>query len=373
MIISGFVPTVFVANWLLQLYIKCGHLGYATKLFDKISQLDVMSWNAMIFGNASNRMMKTSRRYFDDMPEKDANSWNSLISGYLKNGNALVDFYGKCRRIDDSIRYFYQMAEKNWVSWSAVIAGCVENGKFIKGVELFKDVQSGVARSIFAWSFFASESIVGTAILDMYAKSGYAQSCQAIEALQLFRHLLKSELGFDEISLSTLMDMYSKCGNMYDSKLIFEKATNQDFVTWNAMICGYAQHGLGEEALQIFEDMIIENVTPNHATFVSVLRACAHIGLVEKGLHYFAIMSSDWFSTSVGALFLICKIHGNVEEAEKVIDSLLRLDPQDSSAYILLSNIYTDAGLWDKVSYTRKTMRLIQDEMLGILLDETRC
>ncbi|KAL4311109.1 hypothetical protein GQ457_01G036910 [Hibiscus cannabinus] len=754
-----------------------------------MSQRDVVSWNSMVFGNASNGMMGSARRYFDAMPEKDVISWNSLISGYLKNGeclqsilvflemrkvgvgfdwttfavvfkccavleefdvgvqihglavkvsfdkdvitgSALVDLYGKCRRLDDSIRFFHQMPEKNWVSWSAVIAGCVQNDKFIKGVELFKEMQReciGVSQSTYASIFrscagfsafwlgmqlhghslktnFASDLIVGTAILDMYAKCGsmieaqkifnlfpihnlqsfnaiiigYAQSCQAIQALHLFRHLLTSDLGFDEISLSgafsacavikgylegvqvhalavkttlesnicvanaildmygksgalaeacrvfyemekrdaiswnaviaaheqngneeatlshfismlhsgmepdeftygsvlkacagqkalnygmeihnrtiksgiglhsfvgsalvdmyckcgmmeeaekihdrieqqtmvcwnaiisgfslqkeseesqkffsrmlemgvkpdhftyatvldtcanlatvglgkqihaqiiklelqsdvyicsTLVDMYSKCGNMYDSKLIFEKATNRDFVTWNAMICGYAQHGLGEEALQIFEDMIIENVTPNHATFVSVLRACAHIGLVEKGLHYFALMSSDYclapqlehYSCMVDimgrsgqinealrlindmpfepddviwrTLLSICKIHGNVEVAEKVADSLLQLDPQDSSAYILLSNIYADAGLWDKVSYMRKMMRSnklkkepgcswieIKDEvhaflvgekahprskeiyeMLGMLVDEMRC
>ncbi|KAK8494994.1 hypothetical protein V6N13_100035 [Hibiscus sabdariffa] len=741
MIISGFVPTVFVANCLIQLYVKCGNLGYANKVFDKMTQRDVVSWNSMVFGNASNGMMGIARRYFDDMPEKDVISWNSLISGYLKNGeclksilvflemrkvgvgfdwttfavvfkccavleefevgvqihglavkvsfdkdvitgSALVDLYGKCRRLDDSIRFFHQMPEKNWVSWSAVITGCVQNDKFIKGVELFKEMQReciGVSQSTYASIFrscagfsafwlgtqlhghslktnFASDLIVGTAILDMYAKCGsmieaqkifnlfpihnlqsfnaiiigYAQSCHAIQALHLFQHLLTSDLGFDEISLSgvfsacavikgylegvqvhalavkttlesnicvanaildmygksgalaeacrvfyemekrdaiswnaviaaheqngneeatlshfvsmlhsgmepdeftygsvlkacagqkalnygmeihnrtiksgiglhsfvgsalvdmyckcgmmeeaekihdrieqqtmvswnaiisgfslqkeseeaqkffsrmlemgvkpdhftyatildtcanlatvglgkqihaqiikhelqsdvyicsTLVDMYSKCGNMYDSKLIFEKATNRDFVTWNAMICGYAQHGLGEEALQIFEDMIIKNVTPNHATFVSVLRACAHIGLVEKGLHYFALMSSDYglapqlehyscmvdimgragqINEALGlindmpfepddviwrTLLSICKIHGNVEVAEKVADSLLQLDPQDSSAYILLSNIYADAGLWDKVSYMRKMMR----------------
>lgn len=789
MIVSGFVPTVFVANCLIQLYIKCGDLGYANKVFDKMSQRDVVSWNAMVFGNASNGMMGVAKRYFDDMPEKDVISWNSLISGYLKNGeclksilvfvemgrvgvgfdwttfavvlkscavledvdvgiqvhgvavkiafdkdvvtgSALVDMYGKCRRLDDSIKFFYQMPEKNWVSWSAAIAGCVQNDKFITGVEFFKEMQResiGLSQSTYASVFrlcagfsafrlgrqlhghslktnFASDLIVGTAILDMYAKCGsmteaqkmfnlfpirnlqsfnaiivgYAQSDQAIRALHLFQHLLESDLGFDEISLSgafsacavvkgylegvqvhalavkttcesnicvanaildmygksgalaeacrgfyemerrdaiswnaiiaaheqngneeatlshfvsmldsgmepdeftygsvlkacagqkalnygmevhnriiksgigfhsfvgsalvdmyckcgmmeeaekihdrieqqtmvcwnaiisgfslqkeseeaqkffsrmlgkgvnpdhftyatvldtcanlatvglgkqihaqiiklelqsdayicsTLVDMYSKCGNMHDSKLIFEKATNRDFVTWNAMICGYAQHGLGEEALQIFEYMIVKNVTPNHATFVSVLRACAHIGLVEKGWHYFGLMSSDYglapqlehYSCMVDimgragqvdeALSLIndmpfepddviwrtllstCKIHGNVEVAEKVADSLLQLDPQDSSAYILLSNIYADAGMWEKVSDMRKIMRYnklkkepgcswieIKDEvhaflvgekahprckqmygMLGILADEMRC
>lgn len=713
----------------------------ATKVFDKMSQQDVVSWNAMLFGYASNGMMKIAKRYFDDMPEKDVVSWNSLVSGYLKNGDclksievfvemgrvgvdfdqtsfavvlkscavlewfdfgvqvhgaavktafdedvvtasALVDMYGKCRRLDDSVRFFYQMPEKNWVTWSAVIAGCVQNNKFTKGVELFKEMQResiGVSQSAYASVFrscagvsafrlgrqlhghalktnFASDMIVGTAILDMYAKCGrmteaqklfnffpirnlqsfnaiiigYAQSYQGFQALQLFQILLKSDLGFDEISLSgafsscaviegylegiqvhalavkstfesnicvanaildmygksgalaeacrifyemerrdaiswnaiiaaheqngneeetlshfvsmlqsrmepdeftygsvlkacasqqtlnygmeihnriiksgmglhsfvgsalvdmyckcgmmkeaekihdrieqqtmvcwnaiisgfslqkeseeaqtffsrmlemgvkpdhftyatvldtcanlatvglgkqihaqiiklemqsdvyicsTLVDMYSKCGNTYDSKLTFEKATSRDSVTWNAMICGYAQHGLGKEALKIFEDMIIERVVPNHATFVSVLRACAHIGLVEKGLHYFAMMSSDYglapqlehYSCMVDlmgragqvgealklindmpcepddviwrTLLSICKIHGNIEVGEKVANSLLKLDPQDSSAYILLSNIYADAGMWDKVSDMRRIMR----------------
>ncbi|XP_022727509.1 pentatricopeptide repeat-containing protein At3g02330, mitochondrial [Durio zibethinus] len=741
LIISGFIPTIFVTNCLIQLYIKCADLGSATKVFDKMSQRDVVSWNAMVFGYANNGAMGIAKRYFDDMPEKDVVSWNSLVSGYMKNGqclksievfvemgrvgvgfdrtsfavvlkscavledfdvglqvhgaavkiafdkdvftgSALVDMYGKCRRLDDSIRFFYQMPEKNWVSWSAVIAGCVQNNKFNKGVELFREMQRediGVSQSAYAsvlrscsglsaFRFgrqlhghalktnFASDLIVGTAILDMYAKCGniteaqkifnlfpirnlqsfnaiiigYAQSDQGFQALHLFQLLLKSDLGFDEISLSgafsacavmkgylegvqvhalavkstfesnvcvanaildmygksgalaeacrifyemerrdaiswnaiiaaheqngneeetlshfvsmlqsamepdeftygsvlkacagqqalnygteihnriiksgmglhsfvgsalvdmyckcgmmeeaekihdrieqqtmvcwnaiisglslqkeseeaqtffsrmlemgikpdhftyatvldtcanlatvglgkqihaqsiklelqsdvyicsTLVDMYSKCGNLYDSKLIFEKATNRDFVTWNAMICGYAQHGLGEEALKIFEDMITENVIPNHATFVSVLRACAHIGLVEKGLRYFALMSSDYgltpqlehYSCMVDimgragqvsealklindmpfapddviwrSLLSICKIHGNVEVAEKVANSLLQLDPQDSSAYILLSNIYADAGMWDKVSDMRKIMR----------------
>ncbi|XVE78612.1 hypothetical protein DITRI_Ditri13aG0160100 [Diplodiscus trichospermus] len=741
MIISGFVPTIFVTNCLIQLYIKCGDLGYANRVFDKMSQRDIVSWNAMVFGYASSGMMGVAKRYFDDMPEKDVVSWNSLVSGYLKSGkslksievfvemgrvgvgfdrtsfavvlkscavleefdvgiqvhciavkiafdkdvftgSALVDMYGKCKRLDDSIRFFYQMPEKNWVSWSAVIAGCVQNDKFIKGVELFREMQRediGVSQSAYASVFrscaglsayrsgmqlhghalktnFATDIIVGTAILDMYAKCGsmseaqkifnlfpirnlqsfnaiiigYARSDQGFQALNLFKLLLKSDLGFDEISLSgafsacavmkgylegvqvqglavkstfesnicvanaildmygksgalaeacrvfyemerrdaiswnaiiaaheqngneeetlshfvamlqsrvepdkftygsvlkacagqqalhygmeihnriikcgmglhsfigsalvdmyckcgmmeeaekihdrieqqtmvcwnaiisgyslqkeseaaqtffsrmlemgvtpdhftyatvldtcanlatvglgkqihgqiiklelqsdvyicsTLVDMYSKCGNMYDSKLIFEKATNRDFVTWNAMICGYAQHGLGNEALNVFEDMIVDNVVPNHATFVSVLRACAHIGQVEKGLRYFDLMSVEYglapqlehYSCMVDimgragqvsealklindmpfepddviwrTLLSICKIHGNVDVAEKVANSLLQLDPQDSSAYILLSNIYADACMWNKVSDMRKIMR----------------
>jgi pentatricopeptide repeat protein len=174
---------------------------------------------------------------------------------------------------------------------------------------------------------------------------------------------------------------------------MFVKAPRGDPVTWNAMICGYAYHGLGEEALTTFENMQLENLKPNHSTFVSVLRACGHIGHVEKGLRYFHAMLSDYgldpqlehYSCMVDILgrsgkvnealnliqelpfeaddiiwrnlLSICMIHGNVEVAEKAANSILQLDPQDSSAYILLSNIYADARMWGEVSEMRKIMK----------------
>ncbi|CAK9134056.1 unnamed protein product [Ilex paraguariensis] len=741
MVVSGFTPTVFVTNCLIQMYIKCSNLENANKVFDQMPQRDIVSWNAMVFGYTSCGNMMVAQSMFDLMPERDVISWNSLISGYLQNGyyrksvdvfldmgrvgvvldrttfavilkacssledyelgiqihglvvrmgvdydvvtgSAIVDMYGKCKKFDELLRFFNDMPEKNWVSWSAVIAGCIQNAEFVGGLEMFKEMQRegvGVSQSTYASVFrscaslselrfgsqlhahalkadFGSDSIVGTATLDMYAKCGhlsdarkvfdllpnhtrqsynaliigYARGDQGFAALQLFRLLLRSGLGFDEISLSgglnacavikghvegmqvyglatkscfwsnvcvanaildmygkcralaeahrifdemeirdavswnaiiaayeqnendeqtlslfvwmlrarkepdeftygsvlkacagqqalncgmeihqriiksgmgldafvgsalvdmyckcakveeaekihdrmeeqtlvswnaiisgfslneqsensqkffsrmlemgvmpdnftyatvldtcanlasvglgkqihaqvmkqelqsdafissTLVDMYSKCGIMLDSRLTFEKAPKRDFVTWNAMICGYAQHGLGEEALEIFEDMQLKGVKPNHATFVAVLRACAHIGLVQKGLHYFDSMLSEYelppqlehYSCMIDilgrsgrisdALKLIqnmpfeaddviwrnllstCKIHGNVEVAEQAASSLLQLDPQDSSAYVLLSNIYADAGMWGEVSKMRKVMR----------------
>ncbi|KAM2906936.1 hypothetical protein COP2_046631 [Malus domestica] len=147
------------------------------------------------------------------------------------------------------------------------------------------------------------------------------------------------------------------------------------------------------DTLRIFEYMQLENVEPNHATFVSVLRACGHIGHAEKGLHYFRAMLSTYglhpqlehYSCMVDiigrsgqvhealrliedmpfeaddviwrTLHSICKLHGNVKAAEKAASAILQLDPQDSSIYVLLSNIYAEAGMWGEVSKMRKTMR----------------
>ncbi|KAG2715369.1 hypothetical protein I3843_03G075700 [Carya illinoinensis] len=741
MIVTGFQPTVFVTNCLMQMYVKCHSLEYAFDVFDRMPARDTVSWNTMIFGYAGCRKMGIARSFFDTMPERDVVSWNSLISGYLQSGDyresidifmmmgrmgmvfdettfavslkvcsvmedfvlgtqmhgnalrrgfdndlvtgsALINMYAKCKKLDDSLSVFHEMPEKNWVSWSAVIAGCVQNDQFIESFELFKKMQKAgvsVSQSIYASVFrscaglsafrlgtqlhghalkadLGSDVIVGTATLDMYAKCysmlearklfnslptrtlqsynaiivGYVRSDKGFEALELFRLLQKCSLGFDEISISaalsacgvmkgnleglqlhglaakcslrsnvcvanamldmygkcgalfearrvfdemlqrdavswnaiivaheqneneeetlalfvsmlmsrmepdeftygsvlkacagqqalhfgmeihgrliksrmglksfvggalvdmyckcgmmeeaekihdrtdepamvswnaiisgfslqnqsesaqrffsqmlekginpdnftyatvldtcanlatvglgkqihaqiiklelqpdvyvtsTLVDMYSKCGNMQDSILMFNKAPRRDPVTWNAMICGYAYHGLGEEALATFENMQLENLKPNHATFVSVLRACGHIGHVEKGLHYFQSMLSDYglnpqlehYSCMVDilgksgkvnealkliqempfeadaviwrTLLSICKIHGNVEVAEKAANFILQLDPQDSAVYVLLSNIYADAGMWDEVTEMRKVMR----------------
>lgn len=160
----------------------------------------------------------------------------------------------------------------------------------------------------------------------------------------------------------------------------------------DAMICAYAQHGYGKEALQTFEDMRVEKVTPNIATFVAVLRACGHIGLVDQAWYYFNLMQNkyklapqlehyssmeDTLSRSgqlIEALKLIqdmpfeaddviwrtllssCKMHGNVEVAEIAASSLLQLDPQDSSAYVLMSNTYANAEMWSEVSNMRRIM-----------------
>ncbi|KAL9297351.1 hypothetical protein ACSQ67_023247 [Phaseolus vulgaris] len=741
MIVTGFVPNIYVANCLIQFYCKGSNMGYAFNVFDRMPERDVISWNTMIFGYAGVGNMGFAQSLFDTMPERDVVSWNSLLSCYLHNGanrksieifvkmrslkitldyasfavvlkacsgiedyglglqvhclaiqmgfendvvtgSALVDMYSKFKKLDDAFKVFREMPERNLVCWSAVIAGYVQNDRFIEGLKLFKDllkVGMGVSQSTYASVFrscaglsafklgtqmhghalksdFGYDSIVGTATLDMYAKCGrmsdawkvfnmlpspprqsynaiivgYARQDQGFKALEIFQFLQRTYLGFDDISLSgaltacsvikghlegiqlhglavkcglefnicvantildmygkcgalmeaclifdemerrdavswnaiiaaheqnkeidktlslfvsmqrsamepddftygsvvkacagqqalnngmeihgriiksgmgldcfvgsalvdmyskcgmlkeaekihdrleeqttvswnsiisgfssqkqsenaqiyfsqmlemgvipdnftyatvldicanmatvelgkqihaqilklqlhsdvyiasTLVDMYSKCGNMQDSRLMFEKAPKRDYVTWSAMICAYAYHGLGEEAIKLFEEMQLLNVKPNHTVFISVLRACAHMGYVDRGLHYFQKMLSDYgldphmehYSCMVDllgrlgqvneALKLIesmpfeaddviwrtllsnCRMQGNIEVAEKAASYLLQLDPQDSSAYVLLSNVYANAGIWSEVAKIRSIMK----------------
>ncbi|KAK6129115.1 hypothetical protein DH2020_037151 [Rehmannia glutinosa] len=362
--------------------------------------------------------------------------------------NAILDMYGKCGALEEARQIFDEMERRDAVSWNAVIAACEQN-KNEETLSLFVSMlRSRMEPDEFTYgsvlkacaggqvlhhgreihgrvikSGMGLDSFVGSVLVDMYCKCGMSEGAQKFFSKmlemgikpdnftyatvldtcsnvanvglgkQIHAQIIKQDLQSDVYIISTLVDMYSKCGNMQDSVLMFEKSSNRDFVTWNAMACAYAHHGYGYEALQIFEKMQIEKVLPNHATFVAVLRACAHIGLVDEALHYFNLMQNEYrlepqlehYSSMVDilgrcgrlidalsliqsmpfeaddviwrTLLSICKMHGNVEVAEKAASSLLQLDPQDSSAYVLLSNIYADAEMWGEVSKMREIMR----------------
>lgn len=265
------------------------------------------------------------------------------------------------------------------VSWNAIISGLAQQSRNEDAQRFFfRMLESGVDP-------------------DSYTYAAVLDTCANLAAIglgtQIHARVVKQRIHSDTYISSTLVDMYSKCGNLRDSRLAFEKARKRDPVTWNAMVCGYANHGFGEEAIEVFENMKLENIKPNGATFVSVLRACSHIGDVEKGLYYFRSMrddhglapSLDHYSCMVDiigrsgqlneALRLIqampfepdaiiwrtmlgvCKLNGDVEMAEMAARNLLELEPDDSSCYVLLSNVYADSEMWDEMSRTRRAMR----------------
>ncbi|GFP81855.1 pentatricopeptide repeat-containing protein at3g02330 [Phtheirospermum japonicum] len=272
------------------------------------------------------------------------------------------------------------MEEQTLVSWNAIISG-------FSSIE-----QSDGAQKIFNCMMemgITPDNFTYATVLDICSNVANVGLGKQIHA-----QIIKQDLQSDVYIISTLVDMYSKCGNMQDSVLMFEKSSKRDFVTWNAMACAYAHHSHGYEALRTFEQMQLEKISPNHATFVAVLLACAHIGLIDEALHYFGLMRVDYklepqlehYSSMVDilgrsdrlndalklieempfeaddviwrTLLSIRRMHGNVEVAEKAASALLKLDPQDSSAYVLLSNIYADAEMWGEVSKMRRIMRL---------------
>uniref|UniRef100_A0A2N9GV68 Uncharacterized protein n=1 Tax=Fagus sylvatica TaxID=28930 RepID=A0A2N9GV68_FAGSY len=404
---SSLMSNICVANAMLDMYGKCGALFEACCVFDEMGRRDAVSWNAIIAAHEQNEnkegtlslflLMLRSRMEPDDFTygsvlkacagQQALNCGMEIHNRIIKSGmgldvfvaSALVDMYCKCGMMEEAEKIHDRTEEPTMVSWNAIISG----------FSLQKQSES-------AQRFF-SQMLERGVNPDNFTYATVLDTCANLATIglgkQIHTQIIKLELQSDAYIASTLVDMYSKCGIMQDSHLMFMKAPRGDPVTWNAMICGYAYHGLGEEALTTFENMQLENLKPNHSTFVSVLRACGHIGLIEKGLRYFHAMLSDYgldpqlehYSCMVDILgrsgkvnealnliqempfeaddiiwrnlLGICMIHGNVEVAEKAANSILQLDPQDSSAYILLSNIYADARMWGEVSEMRKIMK----------------
>ncbi|CAL8170847.1 unnamed protein product [Prunus armeniaca] len=436
--VSGFVPGLFICNRLIDLYAKCGSLLDAQKVFDEMSERDLCSWNTMISGYAKVGQVGEARKLFDEMPEKDNFSWTAMISGYvhherpkealqlyrtmqrhdnsksnkftvssalaasaaiqslrlgkeihgyiMRTGldsdevvwSALSDMYGKCGSIDEAKRIFDKMVNRDVVSWTAMIDRYFEDGKREEGFALFSDLmKSGIRPNEFTFA-------------------GVLNACahHAAENLGKQVHGYMTRIGFDPLSFasSALVHMYSKCGNTVNANKVFKGMPHPDVVSWTSLIVGYAQNGQPYEALQLFELLLKSGTKPDHITFVGVLSACTHAGLVEKGLEYFHSIkakhglphTADHYACVVDLLaragrfeeaenfinempmkpdkFLWasliggCRIHGNLKLAKRAAEALFEIEPENPATYITLANIYATGGMWDEVTKVRKTM-----------------
>ncbi|VFQ97341.1 unnamed protein product [Cuscuta campestris] len=414
---TPFQSNISVANSVLDMYGKCEAPNEARRQFDEMEFRDAVSWNAIIAACEKNGLTEETLMLFFSMiqskMEPDEFTYGSVLkvcaakqalqrgmeihSRILKSGlgfhsfigSSLVDMYCKCGKLKEAERLHYRMDEQTIVSWNAIISGFSMHERSEEAQIFFSKMlcEDGVKPDNFTYA----------TVLDICANMATVGLGKQIHA-----QIMKQDLLSDAYIISTLVDMYSKCGDLHDAKLAFEKAPKKDLVTWNAIICGSAQHGLAEDALQIFGRMEQAGILPNHSTFLAVLRACVHMGLVEKGLSYFNMMEKyglehqmEHFSCMVeilgragrasDALKLIrdmpfmaddvtwrtllstCKMNVNVEVAEVAANSLLQIDPMDSSTYVLLCNVYANAGMWERVAGIRKEMRF------GCLKKEPGC
>ncbi|KAK3224991.1 hypothetical protein Dsin_004853 [Dipteronia sinensis] len=426
------IKTTVTWNSMLAGYSKNrGNLKDAQQLFDKIPQPDTVSYNIMlscILLNSDD--IETAFDFFNRFPFKDIASWNTMISGFAQNKNML-----KAQEL------FLAMPEKNGVSWSAMISGYVECGELDKALQLFR---AAPVKSVVAWTAtisgcmkFGNVSLAETLFNEMPVKNlvtwnamiaGYVDNCRAEDGLKLFRMMvrlgikpnasslssvllgcselsalqlgkqihqlvLKSPLCNDTTAATSMISMYSKCGDLEDARKLFLYIPRKDVVTWNAMISGYAQHGAGEKALHLFDEMRVEGMMPDWITFVAVLLACNHAGLVDLGIRYFDSMVKKYgieakpdhytcmvdllsragklveavdlikkmpfkpHSAIFGTLLGACRIHKNLELAEFAATNLLNLDPTSAAGYVQLANVYAAMNKWDHVARVRRSMK----------------
>ncbi|CAI0417812.1 unnamed protein product [Linum tenue] len=391
-------PDTVSYNTMLACYVNSSDMEAALGFFNRIPRKDATSWNTMITGLARNQRMEEAGKLFSAMPSRNVVTWNAMISGYVECGEldravklfetapvksvvawtAVITGHMKLGRIETAEKLFWEMPEKNLVTWNTMISGYVENSRAEAGVKLFKKMMAG--------GVGPNPSTLSSVLL----------GCSELSALQLGKQVhqlvCKSPLHIDTTAGTSLISMYCKCGALEDAKKLFVEMPRRDLVTWNAMISGYAQHGAGELALSLFDRMRKAGISPDGITFVAVLLACNHAGLLDLGTGYFNSMRKDYgvepkpdhYSCMVdllsragkldeavdlikkspfkphpaiyGTLLGACRIHKNTKIAEFAAKNLLDLDPGSAAAYVQLANVYAAMNKWKDVARVRQLM-----------------
>ncbi|CAL5423287.1 unnamed protein product [Camellia sinensis] len=259
---------VFVGSSLMRGYTDLGHSKGLYLVFDEILAKKVTSWNALILGYMELGLSGEAWRAFEMMPEKNIISWTILVNGYIRN-----------KELDEARSIFNGNCERNVVLWTVMVSGYVQNG--------------------------CSSLLMGK---------------------QVHSNMLKSGIPFDVVLSTALVDMYAKCGDIEAAFYFFESVPKKDLATWNSVIGGYARHGLATRALEEFERMINGGVKPDQITFVNVLSACVHGGLVEEGERHFNSMTTK-YGIKAGMEHYACMVDlygraGFLKTAVKLIEGM---------------------------------------------------
>ncbi|CAB4296497.1 unnamed protein product [Prunus armeniaca] len=399
-----------VCNATITSYSECGSIEDAERVFDgAFGSRDLVTWNSMLAAYLIHKKELLACKLFIDMQvlgfEPDIYSYTSIISAYsedvhknhgksyhglvIKRGleksepisNALIARYLKSNSnsMEEALQIFKSMESKDRVSWNSILTGLSQMGL-----------------NEYALKFFGHMRYAELEI-DHYAFSAVLRSCSDLATLQLGQeiHALahKSGLESNEFVASSLIFMYTKCGIIEDARKSFEQTPKDSSITWNSIIFGYAQHGQGYVALDLFFQMRKEKVKLDHITFVAVLTACSHMGLVEQGCKFLMSMESDYGITPrmehyacavdlygragrldeakalieampfkpdamvLKTLLGACRACGNIELASQIAGYLLELEPEEHCTYVLLSDMYGHLKRWDEKASVKRLMR----------------
>lgn len=330
---------IFVGSTLVDMYAKCGSIKAAWKVFNLMPRRTVVSWNSMIIGYAQPGCADKSLNLFWKMELENVTrtvvtyvgalkacavlgileEGKLIHESFMKSGikanlilrNALVDMYSKCGNVKEAHRAFDEMPERDIVSWNALIAGYAVHGPATKAIELYQNMQR--------------EGIHPDKVTFLSVLKACISLPSLEQGIQVHSHIRRSGLEFDIFVASTLVDMYAKCGSVEEAHELFDGMQERNEVAWNSMIAGYVQHGHLDQAFKLFKQMEESKVKPVKVTFLSILKACASLGDIEKGKHIHALISMNGFENdkfiknSLVDMYAKC---GDVDNAQHLFDEL---------------------------------------------------
>lgn len=450
---SALFEDVFVGNAVVDMYAKCGMMEEAKEVFKRMKVKDVVSWNAMVTGLSQVGRYEDALHLFEKMQQEKIElnvvTWSAVIAGYAQRGRGY-------EALDVFRKMLVAGSEPNVVTLVSLLSGCASVGTLLQGkeahcyaiktmlnidendpgndlmvinglIDMYSKCKSvGIARTLFDATPPKDRNVVTWTVMI----GGYAQHGEANDALELFSHMLRQDtslpngftiscvlvacarLGalrfgrqihgyvlrnrYEFVMLfvaNCLIDMYSKSGDIDAARIVFDSMHQKNAVSWTSLMTGYAMHGRGEEALQIFYEIMKAGLVPDGITFLVVLYACSHTGLVKQGIEYFDRMSKEFgvipglehYACMVDllgragrldeamklikgmpmepspivwvALLSACRTHSNVELGEYAASRLSELESENDGSYTLLSNIYANARRWKDVARIRSMMK----------------
>ncbi|XP_010063351.2 pentatricopeptide repeat-containing protein At4g08210 [Eucalyptus grandis] len=539
-------------NSLINMYVRCGSVSDARRVFGEISQKTSVSWNTMIFGYCEEGLMDEALSLFHQMPGRNVVSWNSIVAGFADQGSpqaldyvhmmhhqgleldgftfscalktcgslgllafgqqahnyliksglesscysasALVDMYSQCDELGDALRVFdecmrFRFSDHEILAlYNSILSGYVACGHNRAALKLLLEIYwSGVRMNSYTFSSglkacfnllnlgltlqlhalvvasgYELDYIVGSILVDLYAKQGNIQialrlfdllpqrdilawsgliaGCAKMGydlfALSLFREMMasgvyvdefvisciikicsslasirngkqvhalsvKSGYELEEVTVTSLIDMYSKCGDIEEGLKLFGSTLIKGTVCWTAIIMGCAQNGRAMEAIKLFYEMLQTGQKPNEVTFLAVLAACRHAGLIEEAKTVFSSMGSEHGlvphcehyycmvdllgqfghfeeaeklissmpfkpdKTIWCSLLEACASHGKTELVDGIAENLLAISPEDPSIYVMLSNVYATLGMWANLTKVRKSAKKLGTKEAG--------
>ncbi|XVF34741.1 hypothetical protein REPUB_Repub18cG0085300 [Reevesia pubescens] len=324
-------------------------------------ELTSIMWNVLVDMHSKCGCLDIARKFFYEMPSKNVNCWTSMVSGYIN-----------CGQLDEVRELFERSPIRDVVLWTAMINGYVQFNRFDEAMKLFQKMQIQRVKP---------DKFVVVTLLTGCAQLGGLEQWKWIHG-----YLNENRIVVDTVVGTALIEMYAKCGCVEEALEIFYGLSEKDTASWTSIICGLAINGEANKALELFSEMKQTKEKPDGITFIGVLSACNHGGLVEEGRRFFASMSKvyqiepklehyaclidllgragllaeveklkdDIPSEDIeiivplyGSLLSACRTYGNVEMGERVAQRLVEIESSDSCIHTLLANIYASADRWE--------------------------
>ncbi|EFJ17237.1 hypothetical protein SELMODRAFT_115083 [Selaginella moellendorffii] len=404
-----------MATALVTMYGRCGSVADARAVFEGICGRDLAAWNAMVAAYSRNGQMAQAVLVLRRMAVEGVRPGEGTFVGMLSwcctvgaldearsihahilatglesrptVGTTLVSMYGRCGSLGGAVCAFQRIRDKDIVAWNAMIAAYAQSGHSRDSIRIYHVMDLEGVRV---------DKVTLIGVLDACSSLALTSKTRLVHA-----RIVDTGVELDVVLGTALVNAYARGGHLVDADLVFAEMEERNVATWSAMVAAYAQTGHPDRSLEMYREMQLQGLRPNYITYVSILFACNHAGLLDHGLDYFASMGRDYgiesceehcscivdllgrsgrldeaealmasvpYRLGISAWMCLlgaCRTHGDVERGARVARRAFQVESGEVAPYVALSNMYAGHGMWDEVSRVRQLMANTLDKSTG--------